>query len=271
MATYAVGDLQGCLTPLKQLLDMVEFDPREDTLWLTGDLINRGPESLETLRFLYQSKDHIISVLGNHDLHLLAIDAGYRTPSQSDTINPILTAPDKAELLYWIRHRPFIHHDCQLNYTMVHAGIPPQWSLEKAQEKARIVEQVLQSDRHSVFFENMYGDSPSGWEEGLSITEGWRVITNYFTRMRFCTEKGQLEFETKTGIEYTPKGYLPWFAHKKRKTRNNNIIFGHWAALEGKTNSDRLFALDTGYVWGKAMTMIRLEDREVFSIRAQAN
>jgi bis(5'-nucleosyl)-tetraphosphatase (symmetrical) len=268
MTTYAVGDLQGCLKPLKKLLSKVNFNPKKDTLWLAGDLINRGTESLETLRFIYAMRDSVITVLGNHDLHLLAVAAGVRPASPSDTLEGILQAPDKDSLLEWLRQQPLLHHDSELQYTMVHAGIPPQWTLKKAKKKAKEVEAVLQSDLCELFLLTMYGNNPSGWEKGLDDPDRWRTITNYFTRMRFCTADGKLELSCSAGIHNTPKGYAPWFEHLGRKTNNERIIFGHWAALEGQTYTENVFALDTGYVWGNSMTMMRLEDQKRFSVSA---
>jgi len=269
MATYAVGDLQGCLQPLQCLLAEVEFDPATDRLWLVGDLINRGPESLACLRFIHNMRDAIHCVLGNHDLHLLAIARGHRRPSRSDTLDEILSAPDADELLHWLRQQPLIHSDTALGYTMVHAGIAPQWTLEQACLHADEISQVLRGPQCDEFLADMYGNQPANWRDDLSGTERWRSITNYFTRMRFCSADGELDFDNKgsadvitTGIE--PAHFAPWFVHPERKTRDDPIIFGHWAALEGKADSEHVFALDTGCVWGGAMTMMRLEDRQLF-------
>lgn len=266
MATYAIGDLQGCVTPLKQLLKLIAFNPQKDTLWLTGDLINRGPESLATLRFVYEHRDSLVTVLGNHDLHLLAVAANLREPSRSDTLDEILAAPDREVLLSWLQQQPLLHHDAKLGYALVHAGIPPQWSLKKAIQRAQEVEAVLRSDRIDLFLLSMYGNEPTGWEKGLAEVERWRVITNYFTRMRFCTDDGKLEFKSKAGIHHAPVGYAPWFEHIHRKTYHDKIIFGHWASLEGQAYSENAFALDTGCVWGNSMTAMRLEDQKRFAI-----
>ncbi|MFT7387132.1 MAG: bis(5'-nucleosyl)-tetraphosphatase (symmetrical) [Candidatus Endobugula sp.] len=268
MTVYAVGDLQGCLQPLKQLLKQVSFDSDNDTLWLTGDLINRGGECLETLRFVYAMRDSVVTVLGNHDLHLLAVAAGVRAQSSSDTLSEILNAPDREVLVNWLRHQPLLHHDPTLEFAMVHAGIPPQWSLKKAKERAREVETVLRGDLCDFFLMTMYGNTPECWKKGLKDADRWRVITNYFTRMRFCTAKGKLELETKAGIHHAPKGYAPWFEHLNRKTYDVRILFGHWAALEGQAYSENVFALDTGYVWGNKMTMIQLDNQQLFTVSA---
>jgi bis(5'-nucleosyl)-tetraphosphatase (symmetrical) len=269
MATYAIGDLQGCLAPLKALLNMIHFNPTEDTLWLTGDLVNRGPESLDTLRFIYALRDSIVTVLGNHDLHLLAVAAKLRSPSPSDTLDEILQASDGKTLLHWLRQQPLLHHDPKLDYTLVHAGIPPQWSLEQAKERAREVETIIRSDNIGIFLQTMYGNTPKLWRPNLSDTERWRAITNYFTRMRFCTKEGELELNNKEGMDSPPDGHAPWFEHANRKTHNDRIIFGHWAALEGEAHCKNVFALDTGCVWGNAMTAMRLEDQEKFSVKCK--
>lgn len=267
MTTYAVGDIQGCLQPLQALLLHIQFNPKKDKLWVAGDMINRGPDSLKTLRFLYHLRNSIHVVLGNHDLHLLAVASGYRKPSPSDTLHAIVDAPDRDCLLEWVRQQPLIHHDNKLDYTMVHAGIPPQWSIKQAIKYSQEVESVLQSNKISSFLKNMYGNEPDSWSKKLKGVERWRVITNYFTRMRFCDKEGRLELKTKAGIHNAPAGYLPWYEHKNRKTQNDNIIFGHWAALEGKASHPKVFAIDTGCVWGGELTMMRLDDGKLFSAK----
>ncbi len=265
MATYAVGDIQGCLKPLQALLIHIKFNPKLDTLWVAGDMVNRGPESLKTLRFLYHLRHSLKIVLGNHDLHLLAIAAGYRNPTPSDTLNDILNSPDRDILLEWVRQQPLVHHDKKLGYTMVHAGIPPQWSIKKALRYSQEVETVLKSKKINAFLQSMYGNEPSQWNKHLKGMDRLRIITNYLTRMRFCTTTGKLELNTKAGLNSAPVGYLPWYAHTKRKTNNDKIIFGHWAALEGQADHDNVFAIDTGCVWGGKLTMMRLEDQKLFS------
>lgn len=265
MATYAVGDLQGCLDPLYTLLERTAFSPNDDQLWLAGDLVNRGPQSLETLRFVKGLGSAAVVVLGNHDLHLLAAAAGQKKPGKKDTLAPILKAPDRDELLHWLQQQPLVHHDAKLNYTMVHAGIPPMWDIDTALERAREVQQVLRSDFAIDFFEHMYGDKPSEWSSDLRGLKRWRVITNYFTRMRFCSAQGKLELDTKTGPDSAPKGFAPWYSHTNHKCKGSPIIFGHWASLMGKTKDENFIALDTGCVWGGSLTMMRLDDKQMFS------
>lgn len=271
MSTYAIGDIQGCMEPLQCLLREIQFDPSKDYLWLAGDLINRGPDSLAVLRCLYTLRERIIFVLGNHDLHFLAIAAGQRRPGKSDTLNELLNAKDAQPLIDWLLTGKLLHHDKNLGFTMVHAGIPPQWNLAQAQGFAGEVEKVLQSDNPYDYLAAMYGNSPSLWSDNLTGLDRLRIITNYFTRMRFCTAAGELELETKSSALVPPPGYLPWFAHTNRKTSENKIIFGHWAALEGKTEIPGTYALDTGCVWGGSLTALRLEDEKFFTCDCPQN
>ncbi|MFT6791333.1 MAG: bis(5'-nucleosyl)-tetraphosphatase (symmetrical) [Cellvibrionaceae bacterium] len=266
MATYAVGDIQGCLDPLQTLLTQVSFKPGRDKLWVVGDIVNRGPKSLETLRFLFHLRDSLVIVLGNHDLHLLAVAAGYRRHGSSDTLENILRAPDRDVLLEWLRQQALLHHDPQLNYTMVHAGIPPQWSLKEAISHADEVTEVLRSANVDQYLKHLYGREPDIWDESLTGPARWRLITNYFTQMRFCSAEGRLELKTKTDAEAEPEGYRPWFAHKNRLARGERIIFGHWAALDGNANHENIYAIDTGFVWGRKLTMMSLDTQTFFSV-----
>lgn len=266
MTTYAVGDLQGCLDPLKCLLDRVAFDPAQDRLWLVGDLVNRGPKSLETLRFLFAMRDSVTCVLGNHDLHLLAVAHNVERLKKSDTLREIIEAPDAGDLLDWLRRQKLVHYDETRDIAMVHAGIPPMWTLAKALKRAAEVEEALLDDaRLPLFLEGMYGNDPACWDSDLHGITRLRVITNYFTRMRFCKADGTLDLKSKEGADTAPPGYRPWFAHPSRKTRGQKIIFGHWAALEGKCNEPGLHALDTGCVWGGTMTLLNIDNGQRIS------
>ena len=265
MATYAIGDIQGCYDSLQCLLEKVAFNPEWDKLWLVGDLINRGPDSLATLRYLYSIQQSVEFVLGNHDLHFLAVAAGLRKMGVNDTLRELLQAPDRQELIDWLMKGKLLHTDNVLGYTMVHAGIPPIWSLQQAQSHAREVEAVLQSRYCGEFFSTMYGNHPTRWKNKLIGMDRLRIITNYFTRMRFCSEKGMLELDTKENMNAAPLGFSPWFSFPDRKTINDKIIFGHWAALEGKTNTPNIYAMDTGCVWGGSLSALRLEDEQLFS------
>lgn len=260
MAVYAVGDLQGCLEPLQCLLEHVNFDPASDKLWLVGDLVNRGPESLETLRFLYSIRDSLVCVLGNHDLHLLAAARNIERLKKHDTLREVLQAPDSADLLEWLRQQKLMHYDEQRDIALVHAGIAPQWTLKKALKYASEVEEALRDDNLiDPFLDGMYGNEPAKWDPDLHGATRLRVITNYFTRMRFCTSEGKLDLKSKEGVGTALPGYAPWFSHKDRKTKGLKIIFGHWAALEGKCSEPGLYALDTGCVWGGAMTLLNVD------------
>jgi bis(5'-nucleosyl)-tetraphosphatase (symmetrical) len=272
MAVYAVGDLQGCLDPLKCLLERVRFDPARDRLWLVGDLVNRGPKSLETLRFLYSIRESLVCVLGNHDLHLLAVAHNIERLRKADTLREIIDAPDSAELLDWLRRQKLLHHDEERDIALVHAGIPPQWTLKKALKRAAEVEEALQDDaRLPLFLDGMYGNEPDKWDKDLHGAARLRVITNYFTRMRFCRADGTLDLKSKEGLDTAPPGFAPWFGIPGRKTRGQKIIFGHWAALEGNCHEPGLFALDTGCVWGGAMTLLNIDSGERLSCSCEEN
>ena len=262
MSTYVVGDVQGCLQPLKCLLKTVSFNPDKDVLWSVGDIVNRGPKCLKTLRWFYERRDNIVMVLGNHDLHLLAVAAGAREPSRSDTLDDILKASDRSALIEWLHHRPLLHQEH--GATLVHAGIPPQWTVDDAARYAREVEAALQSPDCVAFLKDMYGNEPIVWSDDLEGTTRLRVITNYLTRMRYCTKKGKLDLLSK-GPSPDPaalnglKKVSAWFSHPERKTINDKILFGHWASLEGKTDNPNAIGLDTGCVWGGSMSLYELE------------
>jgi len=263
MTTYAVGDIQGCLKPLQCLLEQVNFEPSRDRLWLCGDLVNRGPESLATLRFLYSIRDSVTAVLGNHDLHLLAVAWSGDKLKNKDTLQEILDAPDRDELLEWMRHFPLLHYDADLNFAMSHAGIPPVWTLDQALDLSRELEAVLQGPQLSEYLNHMYGNKPDRWNDALEGPARWRLVTNYFTRMRFCSADGRLELKCKLGPDSPPEGFAAWFRHPSPALQRTRLIFGHWASLEGKSNTPGLFALDTGCVWGRELTLLNLEDESL--------
>jgi bis(5'-nucleosyl)-tetraphosphatase (symmetrical) len=263
VATYAIGDIQGCYDSLMALLDKIDYDDNQDTLWFAGDLVNRGPKSLKTLRFIKGLGDKAISVLGNHDLHLLAMYYNHANAKKSDTLEATLQATDADEIMHWLRHRPLVHHDKSLNTLMVHAGIPPKWSAKKARKRALEVETFIQSPDFHDFFDTMYGNKPNKWKKSLEGMDRLRIIVNYFTRMRFCTQDGQLDLLAKEGLGSQPEGFSPWF-ELDRKAKDTRIVFGHWAALEGKADAKNVFALDTGCVWGGKLSTLRLEDEAWF-------
>lgn len=258
MATYAIGDVQGCYDSLLRLLDKLNFDPAQDTLWFAGDLVNRGPDSLSTLRFVKSLGDHAVTVLGNHDLHLLAIAAKHKNTHDAG-LKDILNADDANELLDWLRMQPLLHHDKKLNFTMVHAGIYPEWDLKTAQQSAHELEAVLRSEGYLDFIFHMYGNLPGKWDDNLQGWERLRFICNSFTRMRYCEKDSTLNFHSH-GVPGThPENTLPWFELPSRKITDERIIFGHWSTL-GKINKENIYALDTGCVWGGELTALRIDN-----------
>lgn len=263
MAIYAVGDIQGCYAELQQLLEQIRFDPARDKLWLVGDLVNRGPDSLQVLRFVKSLGDSAITVLGNHDLHLLAVSEGTASLHRSDTLDEVLSAPDRGELLAWLRQQRLLH--VEEDHVLVHAGLLPQWSVKKAADLAHEVEQALRGDDYAVFLARMYGNVPHDWNDGLKGYKRLRVIVNALTRLRICTRQGEMEFRFKGEVDNIPDGYLPWFEVPERKSRKATIVFGHWSAL-GLMATPSAIALDTGCLWGGPLTAVRLEDRQLFQV-----
>lgn len=258
MAVYAIGDIQGCYRELQHLLDFLHFEPTQDRLWFAGDLVNRGPNSLETLRFVRGLGDAALTVLGNHDLHLLAAADDPARIKKRDTLHPILDAHDRDELLNWLRQQPLLHHDTQLGFTLVHAGLPPQWDLAQAQTCAQEVESVLRSDTHADYFAHMYGDEPNIWSDDL---HGWarlRFITNCLTRLRYCDSDGRVALAFKGAPGSQPAGLQPWFTLPHRRSRELKILFGHWSTL-GLRDDPGIYPLDSGCIWGGQLTALRLD------------
>lgn len=264
MATYAIGDVQGCCDALRALLDRLSFDPARDRLWLVGDLVNRGPESLRTLRFIRELGEAAIAVLGNHDLYLLKVALSRGERKRDDTLSDILAAADRDDLLDWLRRRPLMH--VEGDWAMVHAGLLPAWSIEKARALAAEVENALTGDDVASFLAELWGNQPDMWEDSLQGIARLRVIVNAMTRMRFCNRGGHMDLEVKGGLESAPRGYMPWFAHPKRLSKDHRIVCGHWSAL-GLHLADGIAALDTGCVWGGKLTALRLEDRKLFQVQ----
>lgn len=262
--TVAIGDLQGCFGCFDELRAAIDqtFVSGEQRLppklWFSGDLVNRGPESLETLRWVYRQRHRLVTVLGNHDLHLLAVAAGARRLSRNDTFGTILSAPDRDELLDWLRRQPLAHFES--GHLLVHAGVLPQWSTQQTLALAREVEQQLAGSGWQTFLREMYGDKPDRWDNSLGGVERLRVIINAMTRLRFCTADGRMEFDSKEGSGSAPRGYLPWFDVPQRASADTTVIFGHWSTL-GLLMRPNLLGLDTGCVWGGALTAVRLSDR----------
>jgi len=263
MSTYAIGDLQGCYYSFLSLLNACAFNPARDRIWLVGDLVNRGPYSLEVLRWLKANQASTITVLGNHDLHALAVHEGLASVHRSDTLDELLTAPDRDQLFDWLRLQNLAHTED--DYLMVHAGILPQWTAQSAKSLAHEVESVLRGPGYRDFLAHMYGNQPDRWDDDLQGMDRLRIITNAMTRMRICTPDGQMEFRFKGEPQNIPEGYLPWFDVKKRNSKKDTLIFGHWSAL-GLVLRKRVIGLDTGCLWGGKLSALRLEDRKLFQV-----
>lgn len=257
MAVYAIGDVQGCYKELRRLLDKIGFRKKKDRLWFAGDLVNRGPNSLEVLRYVRDLGDRAVTVLGNHDLHLLAISEGVRKRSNK-SLRAVLNAPDGDELLKWLRKRPLLHFDPDLQWLMVHAGLPPQWDLRTAVKNARKVEKCLASKNYKKLLKQMYGNRPALWSDNLKGVHRKRFVINSLTRMRFCDKKGRLALSAKGSPENQGNGLFPWFEHPDRLSHDVRIVFGHWSTL-GYYKGDNVLALDTGCVWGGALTAARID------------
>jgi len=266
MATYIVGDIQGCCDELQQLLTLANFDVEKDELWVTGDLVARGPKSLETLRFVKSLGASAKAILGNHDLHLLAIWQGIHQAKENDKLTPLLNAKDCDELLNWLRCQPLLLRHPEFNFIMVHAGISPQWTIKQAEQLALEVESQLHNNQFKILLQKMYGNHPNNWSEKLEGDERLRFIINAFTRMRYCFLDGSLEFNNKLGPEQTDSCIMkPWYEIDSLD-KSSPILFGHWAALLGKVDEKGLYALDTGCVWGNSLTMLRWQDKKIFSL-----
>lgn len=267
MSTYVIGDIQGCFSALENLLSKIHFDPSKDVVWFTGDLVNRGPQSLETLRFVKTLGSSQRVVLGNHDLHLLAMAHGAHKGWPEDTLLPILNATDRDELIDWLLHQPLLLHEN--DFVMVHAGLAASWDLATAKRLSKEVETVLQSDKRHDFFKHMYGDLPNQWHESLISWDRIRCITNFLTRARLCSADGSLELTIKENMTAAPPGLFPWFRVPNRAHANLKIIFGHWAALGGVTNTANVYAMDTGCVWGFCLTAMCLETMETWQVSCE--
>ena len=273
MSTYAIGDIQGCYSELQNLLNEINFDERRDELWFAGDLVNKGPKSLQTLRFIKALGVNAKITLGNHDLHLLAVAKNIRPLLKKDTIQEILAADDVKELIDWLKSRPLLITDDNLNFTMVHAGLPPQWSLENAKEFAKECELILQSEKINKLLAEMYGDTPNIWVNSLQDYAKQRFIINCFTRIRFCNSDGMLDFDTKVAPGKQNTSLIPWYSLPNRKTKDNKIIFGHWSTVhignEKNFKQYNVYPIDTGCLWGGRLTAMRLEDEKVFSVPSE--
>lgn len=270
MSTYAIGDIQGCFKELLELLDKINFDETNDRLWFVGDLVNRGPDSLEVLNFVIKLGETAVTVLGNHDLHLLALAEEIVTPKKKDTLTSILTSPNKQKLITWIRQQPLMHNDNELDFSMVHAGLPPQWGIDQTLELATEVTEIINSEDYLSFLEVMYGNKPNVWDENLTGNDRLRFIVNCFTRMRYLNDKDELNFSEKGAPGSQGEHLTPWFTVEERKSQHDKIIFGHWSTVHLGNIQDftpyNVYPIDTGCLWGGELTALRLEDENFFSV-----
>jgi bis(5'-nucleosyl)-tetraphosphatase (symmetrical) len=260
MSTYAIGDVQGCYDQLMRVLERAGYDERRDILWFVGDLVNRGPQSLATLRFVKSLGNRQVTVLGNHDLAMLVVAAGIKKAHRGDTFGDILAAPDRDELLAWLRRQKLMHAEGA--WAMVHAGLVPQWSIAQALACAAEVEGALSGPGHVDFLKEMYGNEPRKWRDDLAGCDRLRIIVNAMTRARLVAPDGALELDHKLGPATAPTGYAPWYDHPERASRGTTVVFGHWAAL-GLLLREDVVCLDSGCVWGRNLSMLRLEDRQL--------
>jgi bis(5'-nucleosyl)-tetraphosphatase (symmetrical) len=267
MSTYVIGDIQGCHGAFLDLLDAVAFDPAKDKVWITGDLVNRGEDSLAVLRWCRERDHCVVAVLGNHDLHLLAVAQGFVPPHRKDTLDLILAAPDRDDLLTWLRHRPMLHREG--HWMMLHAGLAPEWSADQALMHAAELEIALRGTKWRQFLKHMYGNEPRRWNPNLIGQDRLRCIANVLTRSRYLHADGSLEFQHKLGLAEAPADLIPWFDFPGRRAKDVRILFGHWSTL-GLVLRDDVIALDTGCLWGGALTAFRLEDGRCFQVRCQA-
>ncbi|QIW15978.1 bis(5'-nucleosyl)-tetraphosphatase (symmetrical) [Pasteurellaceae bacterium RH1A] len=265
MATYIVGDLHGCFDELQLLLKKVDFDPLADELWLTGDLVARGEKSLECLRFVKSLGSRATTVLGNHDLHLLATHLGIKKIKPKDKVEAIFAAEDAAELMDWLRTQPLLAQHPRFGFVLTHAGISPQWDLATAKQAAQEVEAILRSDHYGSLLAQMYDNQPDLWQDKLSGIDRWRYILNAFTRMRFCYADKRLDFACKLQVQDAPSELKPWFELDNPLYQNQDLIFGHWASLIGYPTPPNIYALDTGCVWNNHLTLLRWEDKTYFT------
>ena len=269
MATWAVGDVQGCCAELDDLLEALSFDPARDALWLVGDLVNRGPDSLGVLRRVHDLGAAATVVLGNHDLHLLALHRGGHPVRRGDTLDAVLAAPDRDLLLDWLGQQPLLHDDPQRGVLMVHAGIPPGWALAEVLERAAAARACYAGAQGEVFFPAMYGDRERVWRDDLDPLAQVRCTVNHLTRMRLLDAEGELDFAYKGGLADKPAHLCPWFALPRRVPLGRRVLFGHWAALAGRTDHADAVALDTGCVWGQSLTAMNVDSGERRSVPAR--
>ena len=266
MAIYAIGDVHGCLPELQKLLKTITFNQDCDKLWFTGDIVGRGDYSLKTLRFIKSLGESASTVLGNHDIYLLYLQYHHKLINNFPTLRSILAASDAADLLYWVRQQPLLHHDIDNGFVIVHAGILPTWTLDEAKAYAKEVEDVLRGNSYADFLSKIEGNKPDSWSENLTGFDRLRFIINVFTRMRFCNAESHLNLTCTTELGKQPPSYMPWFTVPNRKTKNVKIVYGHWAALMGNTYEPLVYGIDTGCVYGNKLTALRLDDEKKFFV-----
>lgn len=267
MATYVIGDIQGCFEAFKELLVAMAYNPANDRLWLAGDLVNRGENSIDTLRWCMDHDDHITAILGNHDLHLLAVAEGFVPPHRNDTLDEILDAPDRAEVLDWLRRRPMLHREG--DWLMVHAGLLPEWTPELAEALARELEAVLRGPGYRDFLARMYGNEPRRWDPSLAGQDRLRLVANAMTRLRYLHPDGDMEYQHKCAPADAPAELVPWYAMPDRQSRGVRVLFGHWSTL-GLLAGEDVVSLDTGCLWGGQLSAIRLEDSRLYQVDCHA-
>lgn len=268
MTDYVVGDIQGCLSGLKTLLAKVDFNPQVDKLWSAGDMVARGPESLQTLHFLYDLGDSFETVLGNHDLHLLAIYCGFKTAKPEDKLDALVSSADLPKFIHWLRSKPLALRVNQ-DTLLCHAGLYPRWSMRKAIDLSNEVSEQLQGDNWQALIANMYANTPTRWSKDLQGIERWRFIVNAFTRMRFIEKNNHLELNCKLSPATAPQNLTPWFnVANKKLLAQQKVLFGHWAALKGDTQSAQFIGLDTGFIWGGSLTLCNLTSGQIVSTAA---
>ncbi len=268
MTVYAIGDVQGCFDELQELVHCIKYNPKKDQLWFVGDLVNRGPKSLEILRWVKSLGDAAVTVLGNHDLHLLAAHAGAKEIRTTSSLYSVLQAEDIDTLVEWLRRQPLIRYNKQLQFAMVHAGLAPQWSLEDAIRYSKEVETVLRSKKYKDFLYNMYGDKPNQWDGRLRGWNRLRTITNFMTRVRYCNNRGVMSFTEKGPPGTQSTRMKPWYQIKSRKSQDTTVVFGHWSTL-GYINEHNIIATDTGCLWGGALTAVQIEKAELITYQIE--
>ncbi|OKY26097.1 symmetrical bis(5'-nucleosyl)-tetraphosphatase [Thalassotalea sp. PP2-459] len=271
MATYFIGDIQGCYQELRLLLKQVAFSPDKDELWIAGDMVARGPDSYHTLKYLMSLESSVKAVLGNHDLHLLATYAGLKKAKDKDKLHALLSAPEIENMIEWLARQPLLRQLPNEQVYMSHAGLSPQWEIKNAIECANFAAKKLSGKKRNYWLSVMYGETPNNWQDVKTKEDKFRYTINALTRMRYCYKDGSLDFSCKSSPENTPKHLSPWFCQTTNQLKKAHWVFGHWAALEGDVPVENIYALDTGCVWGGELTLLRWHDKQYFRQQAIKN